>query len=104
MGSTEELDESRAMRRRVPLLFLVSPFMLVGGCVPGARAVRAQAAQELGCPEKDVTVVPLSLSSEPVVGNPDDALYEARGCGKRSEYWVQGRVIRQHHGEWYAPR
>ena len=46
----------------------------------------------------DVKVAPLSVSE------PSDALYEAKGCGKRLEYWVKGRDIRPHHGEWYAPR
>jgi hypothetical protein len=80
--------------------FLVSALaaVAIAGCTPGAGAVRAQAARDLSCPEKEVVVHELSL------GRNDDALYEARGCGKRVEYWVKGREIRQHQGEWYFPR
>ena len=72
--------------------------LLLAACVPGAGAVQKRAAVDLGCPVNDVKVAPLSLSE------PSDALFEAKGCGKRLEYWVKGRDIRPHHGEWYAPR
>jgi hypothetical protein len=79
-------------------LFLLPATLAGAGCIPGASAVRSQAARDLNCPKNEISVVELSLAK------PDDALYEAKGCGKRMEYWVKGRDIRQHHGEWYAPR
>jgi hypothetical protein len=89
-----------------PLRAAVSLFLLLFlvACTPGASAVHKRAAADLDCPAKDVRVVPLSLSKASLLANPDDALYEAKGCGKRLEYWVKDRVIRPHHGEWYAPR
>jgi hypothetical protein len=75
----------------------------VAACVPGASEVKVTAARDLGCAQQ-ITVTQKSLAAAPLFRNPDDVLYEAAGCGKRIEYWVKGREIRQHHGEWYAPR
>jgi hypothetical protein len=78
--------------------YLLPMTLAVAGCIPGAGAVQLRAAHDLACPKEEVRVVELTLAK------PDDTLYEAKGCGKHMEYWVKGREIRQHHGEWYAPR
>jgi hypothetical protein len=84
---------------------LAMGLLLATGCTPGAEAVRNRAEHDLQCPPRQITVARMSVSAgEPLLGNPDDALYEAKGCGKRAEYWIKGRKIRPHHGEWYAPR
>jgi hypothetical protein len=79
-------------------LLLLPISILAAACVPGAGAVQVRAAHDLACPKEEVRIVELTLAKA------DDSLYEAKGCGKRMEYWVKGREIRQHHGEWYVPR
>jgi hypothetical protein len=79
-------------------------FILLAGCTPGPDAVRASAERDLPCPASAITVALKTLAAAPLLGHPDDVVYEAKGCGKRAEYWVKDRELRPHHGEWFAPR
>lgn len=84
---------------------LAAGLLLLAACVPGASAVQKRGAADLNCPVKDVQVVRLDLMNQTLLGTSgDEALYEAKGCGKRMEYWIKGRNIRPHHGEFYSPQ
>jgi hypothetical protein len=51
------------------------------GCV-GSRLVAAQAAKELHCPEKDISVTSREMGA-----------YDARGCGKHASYLVRAGEV-----------
>jgi len=60
----------------------------VTGCA-GARLVAARAADDLGCPEKQIKVEGREMGS-----------YEASGCGKHMSYTVRaGEVLPDNGGE-----
>jgi hypothetical protein len=53
-----------------------------GGCT-GASLVAARAADDMGCPEKDIKVTSREMGT-----------YDARGCGKHMSYVVRaGEVL-----------
>ena len=51
------------------------------GCT-GAGLVKARAAAELSCPEKDISVTSREMGA-----------YDARGCGKQASYVVRGGEV-----------
>ncbi len=63
--------------------WIVSAMVLFGsvGCA-GAGLVSARAAEDLHCPEKDVTVTSREMGT-----------YTAQGCGKHSSYVVRAGEV-----------
>jgi hypothetical protein len=51
------------------------------GCA-GASLVKARAAEDLRCPEKEITVESREMGT-----------YDARGCGKQASYAVRGGEV-----------
>jgi hypothetical protein len=68
------------MRARVVAVMLVGMMGSVG-CA-GASLVSARAAEELGCPEKEIKVTSREMGG-----------YEASGCGKSQRYVVRGGEV-----------
>jgi hypothetical protein len=55
--------------------------LAASGCA-GASLVKARAAEDLRCPEKEITVESRDMSA-----------YDARGCGRQASYVVRGGEV-----------